>query len=199
LSELAPSINTGHYSLVELVTENIRFILWQTGRPNWEWAALLRDWLNIKLPLAIRMVEGGELPNSIHLDRLQEVSGLGDEQIQFSKLVGEIDVLSENLKFLLGEFPRGGLKQFAYNIGVDQNTVSRWRGGGQMPNAERQKTIVELLGLPSGTILKESPLFLSLSPISIGARKQWLKAKIDEAAPDLLADVFPVMERLFKK
>lgn len=191
-------MNTGDHRLMEQVNENIRFLLWQSGHPHEDWVALLRDWLNVNVSLAARIIEGEEPPDANLLARLEEVSGLGDDEIQFNRLVDETDILANNLKYVLEGFPRGGLKQVAHDMGVDQNTLSRWRSGRQKPSSEKQRALIELLGLPAGTNLERSPLFLSLLPVSVAARKQWLKSKIDETDPRVLSELFPALMRLFR-
>ena len=108
------------------------------------------------------------------------------------------DILEENLTYLFESLEHGDQKQLAKRVGADRNTVSRWVTGKQHPRRSYYAGLCHYFGLGSNTDLTTDAVFLSLDPIGIRGRKDWLQARIDEMDPAELQDLFPALRLIFR-
>jgi transcriptional regulator with XRE-family HTH domain len=111
-------------------------------------------------------------------------------------VLGDYDILRENLRYLAGSLGHGGKKGLAAGLAVDPTTISRWLSGSFDPQNSTLRQLVSYFGLPLETDLRTDPLFLSAQPVSIIDRKIWLHAKIDNLGPKELTDLYPALRKL---
>ena len=110
-----------------------------------------------------------------------------------------VDILAENIRYLINGLPHGQKKEFAAKLGVDVTTVSRWIGGAQRPTKKKLEEIGKYFGLPPGTALDSDPIFLWTEPISESQMKNWIAEKIQQMEVKTLREIFPALRRLLKK
>lgn len=135
------------------------------------------------------------------LQRLAAAFGQDDggESIRFADLVGDgTDLPRENLKFLFESLDRGGKKRLAAELSIDPTTVSRWLSGASQPQGPSLRHLSDYFGLPAGTDLRETPIFLSVEPVATVDRRRWLQARIDGLSPDELRDLYPALKRMLE-
>ena len=143
--------------------------------------------------------EGGEL-TAKEKKALANVTGLSPENISADLLEKQgVNVLVENIRYLVNGLPHGQKKEFAASLGVDVTTVSRWLGGAQRPTKKKLEEIGKYFGLPPGTDLDSEPIFLWTEPISESQMKTWIVETIHEVDGRTLREIFPAMRRLLKK
>ena len=107
-----------------------------------------------------------------------------------------VDVLSENVRFMINGLERRQKRAFALDIGVHPTTISKWLAGKIRPENPSQTAICRYFGFKAGVDLKVDPLFLSYSPVTITQRKRWLHEKIDGMTSKDLGDLFLALEKL---
>ena len=110
-----------------------------------------------------------------------------------------VDILAENIRYLINGLPHGQKKEFAAKLGVDVTTVSRWIGGAQRPTKKKLEEIGKYFGLPPGTDLDSEAIFLWTDPVSETQMKSWLMEQIQQIDGKTLREVFPALRRLLKK
>lgn len=109
-----------------------------------------------------------------------------------------VDVLSENVRFMINGLERRQKRAFALDIGVHPTTISKWLAGKIRPENPSQTAICRYFGFKTGVDLKVDPLFLSYSPVTITQRKRWLHDRVDEMTPATLADLYPALEKMLQ-
>jgi transcriptional regulator with XRE-family HTH domain len=107
--------------------------------------------------------------------------------------------LAENLRFLFSGLGHGGKKSLASKLGIDPTTVSRWLSGAYEPQPASLSQLVSEFGLPSGTNLEEDPVFLSIEPVSLIERREWINKRINVLSSDELRELFPALRRLLEE
>ena len=180
---------------------NIRYLLWKGGADRKEWPSSLAGWLGCSLPRVEELLEGegGEL-TAKEKKALANVTGLSPENISADLLEKQgVNVLVENIRYLVNGLPHGQKKEFAASLGVDVTTVSRWLGGAQRPTKKKLEEIGKYFGLPPGTDLDSEPIFLWTEPISESQMKSWIYENIQQADGKTLREIFPALRRLLKK
>jgi hypothetical protein len=154
-----------HGPMINQISNNVRFLLWHQKIDHAQWEA----WLAIRTTLPGDVCAGlvrGTLPDaeisSAQLRLLAETLGIEEESLRFADLPRDRgNVLSENLRFLFGTLAHGEKKALASKLGVDPTTISRWLSGAYEPQQTSLRQLVSHFGLPSGTDLRETPVFLS--------------------------------------
>jgi len=178
--------------------------MWQLkiGRSEWvEWLALrsglsgefLRELLEERVP--------DEHIGDEDCTRLAAAVGLAadPETLRFTNLVEEgCDVFHENLTFLLNTLEHGGKKALASQLGVDPTTISRWLNASSRPSEGTLHQLMDQLGISTEIDLRTYPIFLSVEPISMTERRQWLISRIEEMTPNELLELYPALRRLFR-
>jgi len=185
------------------VSTTVRYSLWKRNIAKSQWW----DWLNRELPReAIRNAEllSGNLSDDlIDRDYLYSLAGLFDlepETLRFGDpFEGKIQILKENLNYLIKGEGFGGKGRLAREMEVNPTTVSRWLGGESLPPATTQARLAAHFRLPKGTDLARDPIFLGLSPVSFQEKRAWLENRIASLAPHTLGELFPAFQRLLEK
>lgn len=178
-------------------TRNLRYQLWRRGITRERWALQLIEWLDCGERRAWQLLRG-DLPVQEELRRLAERMELTEEALQFGNLAGHVQILTENLRYLLDAPKRGGKKVLAAELGVQQASISRWLRGGR-PEPRHQAAIRKYFGLPASIDLENDPLFLELSPVGSYEQRAWLRQHVDELDDETLRVLFPALERLLRQ
>lgn|SRR5262249_52726099 len=183
----------------DYVSENLRYLLWRRGVDRKRWVEHLAHWVHCDLHRAGELLRKGNLQPS-EAGTLSRATGYSEEDVRFARLVEEAraKILVENLRYLVRSLERGQKKALASHLRVHATTISRWCSGTQRPERPSLNGLLRYFGLPSGTDLTSQPVFLSLSPISVTARKEWLRAQVDRLDAETLSELFPALERLLE-
>jgi transcriptional regulator with XRE-family HTH domain len=183
----------------ELISQNARLLLWQRQVPRSDWVRHLAN----KLPPiwggqnVSRVLNGYEVGNLNFCD-IAIALEIEEEQLRWEDLLttSAIDVMKENLSYLLGSLEHGGKKKVAADLGIDPTTVSRWLSGAITPQSGTLKRISNYFGLTAETDLSSSAVFLSLEPVSLPERRQWLNQRIEALSANELRELYPALQRM---
>ncbi|MFC1837209.1 helix-turn-helix domain-containing protein [Thermodesulfobacteriota bacterium] len=186
-----------------LVSKNIRFLLYLENRDSAEWLSLFRkkirknDWGDKQV---IDFLQGG-LPSDSEIRDLAEAFGQEEDMLRNSDLLANagIDILLDNLKFLLDSLEHGGKSLLANHLEISQGTISKWLKGTHPPQKPTMKGLVNYFGLDPDTDLTSTPVFLSYDPVTVMARKKWLRERIDALSSEQLKMHFPSLEKILKE
>lgn len=182
-------------------SENLRFLLWEKEIDRTRWSQQLAVWVACTPERAEALLHGQTLTSS-EQETLANKLGISEEDLQFRSLVEErgIDILYENIRFLLDSLKHGQQKEMAERIGVSPTTVSRWVSlqSTQRPQPAKREALRNYFGLATWIDLEKTPLFLALLPIGAKQQKEWLYDHIEQLKPDTLAQLFPALERLLR-
>jgi transcriptional regulator with XRE-family HTH domain len=122
------------------------------------------------------------------------------KNLRFGDLVSDgCNVLVENLKFLFNTLGRGGKKSLAHELGVAQTTVSRWLNGSNEPKAYNLRQMIIYFGLKPETDLRETPVFLSVEPVALTDRRNWLHGRLNALSSYDLRELYPALRRLLEE
>ena len=185
---------------VDRLALNLRYLLWRRKEPREDWVRALHAQLpgwsaeRVRMALADGTQDYGELQD------LAEALGITEEELTHADLIAEsgVDVLLENLRYLAETLARGGKAELAESLGRDATTISKWLRGQSHPPVATQAQIAGFFGLPAGTDLATEPVFLSMDPISVTERREWLHARVDLLRPEEIAALFPALRRLLR-
>ena len=182
---------------MDYFNENLRYLLWDRDHERSQsvdpgqrfdtWSMRLNAWIGDASRARALLL--GESPSDGEVDRLHEVTGRDEETLRHGRLAVERSILTENICFLLATVERGQMAALAERIGVNQSTIQRWRTGSK-PGADKQSAILAEFGLPANYELSRDALFLSLDPIGLRQKRDWLKQKIDQLDANELNEVF---------
>jgi hypothetical protein len=133
--------------------------------------------------------------------RASQAAGVSEEEIACSRLVvaDGVNVLQENLKFLLQDVEHGRKGTVAQRLDVHPSTLSKWCVGKQRPERKKLSPLCDCLGVEAGTDLEQVSLFLRPGPVGDGQRRRWLHDRIARLSPELLRALFPALERLLEE
>lgn len=161
----------------------------------------MAEWLGCSLQRAEDLLEGdGEDLTSKEKKALENATEFAPEDLSGNLLEKmSVDILAENIRYLINGLPHGQKKEFAAKLGVDVTTVSRWIGGAQRPTKKKLEEIGRYFGLPPGTDLYSEAIFLWTEPISESQIKSWITETIQQTDEKTLREIFPVLRRLLKK
>lgn len=180
---------------------NLRLLLWQKGIDRKKWAEELAHWAGVDVSKA-RALLNGEKPSEREMDRIAEANNI-EQQDLLGDLVERVNVLAENLKYLLDSLPHGGQRLLAKELGADETTLSRWKSGKGIASGRADRRVKEKLarlreyfGLSSAVDLTVEPLFLSLEPIGSYQRRQWVQERLEAMDSAELDELFPAFKRL---
>lgn len=181
-----------------VISENLRFLLWQEKIPNAKWVTHLAGWLGCKKYHAETILKTGEL-SSEEQKIIESKLGISEEELAYSSFLenSKIDILETNIVFLLDDLDTTQ-KEMAAKIGVSANTISRWYKREFMPDSKKLKDILRFFGLPESIDLKKDPLFLSIEPVPLNSRKKWLHQRVDKMSAETLRDLYPALKRLLE-
>lgn len=177
---------------------NLRYLLWRRKVDKRDWAAQLAAWAGCDLQRAEVILRGTRLTTD-ELSHLAESTGISEEDLQYQDLLSKVDILKENLAYLIGGPPRGKKKELAEYLQVRPGTLSRWLSGKQRPTPKYLRQIQAYFGIPSELDLTTRPLFLCLSPVGEVKQREWLHHQINQLDAKILQEIFPALERLFRE
>ena len=181
--------------MLDVKSAGIRYWLWFRNVQRSEWIDMLALWANCSKDRARLLLDGAYL-TAEEQQRLAQEFEVEEARVQnpFSEV--ELNVLAENLRFLLYEI-KG--EEIAAALGVDTNTISRWKNGRQPPRMERLTALKDFLGVPPELNLCEDMLFLSLEPMSNTQRRIWLQKRVSEMRQEDIRELFPALRKLLKE
>ena len=161
----------------------------------------MAEWMGCPLRRAEDLLEGhGETLTAKEKKALVNAKGFSLEDLSGDLLEKQgVDILAENIRYLINGLPHGQKKEFAAKLGVDVTTVSRWLGGAQRPTKKKLEEIGRYFSLPPGTDLDSEPIFLWTEPISESQMKSWITENIQQMDLKTLREIFPALRRLLKK
>lgn len=187
------------------VTQNIRFLLWKSETAREKWSETLANWAACSLSRADELLRGAYLKpeEAANIAQRQQLGGNrqeGTERLQQHPLLHEanVNILQENLGYLLGDLRRGEKGDLARSLGIETETLRRWREGINTPHKSNLDTLCRHFGLRHGVNLEEDAIFLSLTPVSEKRKKQWLCRQIQNLDLATLNELFPALERMLK-
>jgi transcriptional regulator with XRE-family HTH domain len=99
------------------------------------------------------------------------------------------------VKYLLGNLRHGGMKELCRDLDINMSTLNRWKNK-TIPSKSQLATLARSFGLAEDVDLRVDPVFLSLDPPGVFARKEWLKSRLDEMSPADLRKYFPALKAL---
>jgi transcriptional regulator with XRE-family HTH domain len=179
-----------------MLGQNVRFLLWLRGEPRSRWVQRVSEMTGAGDEAARRLLEAPTASDEVvaALSRSLDVSA---EELQFSDFVTDDrkSIFARNLDYLLSGAGKGRKKELAKAIGVNVNTVSSWFTGRGTPRQQNLQSICEYLELPRSLDLLQTPLFLSLAPVSVELKREWLKDRIDALSAHEVSAYFPFLER----
>jgi transcriptional regulator with XRE-family HTH domain len=183
----------------ETLSLNVRLLLWQRQISRSDWVHHLAN----KLPPHWGARNVACLLNSRELGNLdiRDVAialEVEEEQIRWEDLLSSssIDVLKENLSYLLDSLEHGGKKKVAADLGIDPTTISRWLSGAITPQSSTLKRLSNYFGLPAETDLSKAAVFLSVEPVSLPERRRWLNQQIEALSANELRELYPALQRI---
>jgi transcriptional regulator with XRE-family HTH domain len=176
---------------------NLRYLLWQSGRPHDKWVSTIVQWLGCPAARAFGLLTS-DRPTQTEADELAERLGVTSEDLRFNDLLSALgdDLFFENLRYLVNGVEHGDKQEIARRVGVHNTSLSRWISGSHRPDMRSRQLLAEYFGLTSEIELTDKPLFLSLIPISEGHRKKWLAGAIDAMDQRELNELFPALYKL---
>jgi hypothetical protein len=188
-----------HSSLVDSITENLRFLLWQSRVAHDDWPHQLAVWAGCKPEHAWLLLQGLALPTPDELARVARATDVTGDELQFARLVEEanVNVLQANLAYLQADLVRGAQRPFARALGVTEGTMSRWFTGAQEPELRHLAALSEKLGIDSKLDLRFDPLFLSPVPATDAGRRAWLKSRLNTIDRGRLLRHWATLELIF--
>jgi len=181
------------------VSTNIRYLLWAGKLPRAKWAEHLATWAKCDLRRAEQLLRNGDLRQNEQRSIIEAIGILEEDLLLTSLLeIRGVDILRENMEYLISTLNHGEQKKLAEYVGVDPSTISRWYGGRLRPTKKHLEWLGLYFGLPLHTNLETEPIFLSLLPITVDKRKQWLIEHIQALDASTLHALFPALERLLE-
>jgi transcriptional regulator with XRE-family HTH domain len=175
---------------------NLRYLLWKAGKPKDRWPTELATWLGCDAHRALALLRG-EPPSAGDLRTLAARTGIPEDDLPFVDLTANLDVLGENLRFLIDGLEHGKKGELAGYMGVNRGTLSSWLGKKRPKEANLQK-LRDYFGLPTNIDLRRDPLFLRLHPVGEMEQRAWLHQRVDELPGDELRELFPALRKLLK-
>lgn len=172
--------------------QNWRVLAWQRW-PRLSWAERLS---RMGLPLAELVAQHPD-PEIV----LRVEGRFGAEHLQHVDLLADqhIDVLAENLRYLLGRAPHGTLGRLARRLEVSVSTMSRWAAGETHPRAAHLRLLHSELHLDADLDLTTTPLFLWETAFTHEARVRQIHQWVDTLPPAQLQILYPALERLLRE
>ena len=137
-------------------------------------------------------------PSPEELYALARQTGRTEEDLAYEDLAAGLDILRENLRFLLRSLPHGAKQDLASAAGVVPGTVSAWLKG-KAPSRSNQEAIRSYFRLPDRIDLTTDPLFLSPLPSSEHEHREWLRQRIDALDGETLSALFPALQRMLRE
>jgi len=192
-------------NMAHQVSQNVRFLLFQRGCAREQWVPWLESHTSIA-PGKLAALVGSRLDDSgigePDLQHLATAFGLPADaaDLRFADLLGEsqLNVLAENLRYLLESCPRGGKKQLAEALQVTPTTVSRWLSKATGVSSGQLKKLNQYFGLSGQTDLRRYPLFLDAEPAAVSQRRKWALTQLEGLPDDAFQALYPALKRLLE-
>lgn len=184
----------------ERFSENVKYLLWSDkDLPREEWLSRLVEWTKSDPIRAKELIYGAE-PSSSEQKNIAEAVNRTESDLRHARLLEEdgINLLRENVLYLLDNLEHGEQGKLAKSIGVDEDTITKWKSG-QGIRPKNLEALREYFRMPSDVDLKTKPIFLELTPFGDKRRREWLHNHIDQLEPDTLRDLFPSLVRQLRE
>ena len=185
--------------MTNYIGENVRYLLWKHRIRHASWTKELAEMAGCGLSRADELIRG-EDTGADALELVATAFGIAGEEL-LGRLLdpGRVDILRENVAYLLGGLAHGEHKQLAAHLGVHPTTVSRWSGGVQRPPVEKRRSLCGYFGLAAGTDLALEPLFLNPTPVGEQAMRERLEVSLRQLPVRTLRELYPALERLLRE
>lgn len=185
-----------------ILRQNLRFLLWKDFREQrGEWVARLAGWLACDRARANEILNGGAITHD-EQSRLCDLLGIEPEDLQSSNLVAtnNVDILKENVQYLLNNLGHGEALKLADAVQVTQPTISEWRNWKRRKciGKDHQHRLVQYFSLPQQTDMETEPLFLSTEPIGEKNKRGVLVKWINGMKAGDLERLFPALQKLLE-
>jgi hypothetical protein len=178
-------------------------MLWSRPVPRPDWIRWLASRTNLGSTFCRDLVTdriADELITLLQLAELARALELAEDasELRFRDFLADSgrNVLVENLRFLFDDLERGGKKMLAEFFEVDPTTISRWLKGSSEPQGPGLRSIATYFRLPVDTNLRRDPIFLSLDPVSLVAKRNWVHDRLDKLSEQDLRDLYPALRRM---
>lgn len=184
----------------ERFSENIKYLLWSDkDLPREEWVSRLVEWSKGDTIRAKELLYGAE-PSSSEQKNIAEAVNLTESDLRHARLLEEdrVNILRENILYLLESLEHGEQGKLAKSIGVDEDTITKWKSG-QGIRPKNLEALREYFRMSSDVDLKAKPIFLELTPFGDKRRREWLHNHIAQLEPDTLRDLFPSLVRQLRE
>jgi hypothetical protein len=186
----------------ELENLNLRYLLWRAERlDRRNWTAILAKWLNCPIEKAQRILQGERLTGEQYSLIFEQSPVVVDEGEFFNRSlieVDRVDVVRENVRFLLEQLRHGEAKQLGVALSVSDHTVSEWKRWRRKGGIEKQHLLglARYFGIDPRVSLYTEPVFLWTEPIGGRQRREWLRRQITFLSEDELSELFPALKKL---
>ena len=186
---------------------NLRYLLWKKDIPQEKWVKKITECLNSDNDMRAEDLLRGAKPSDRELDKIKEGIPLSEEEymglmntniIKLAQTGGDLEIWQENFLFLLTKIPHGKNQDFASKLGFDPSNISKWKNRKQKPEKNKKAAVKKYFGIPLNFDLEEDLLFLSLDPISIQEKKDWICKRINQLNPNAIQELFPAFQRLLR-
>ena len=174
--------------------ENLLFLLWQSGVAQEAWISRVGQYTETS-PQRVAQLLAGDKPSAKEIARASRATDMPDTDLLYDRLASRADIFGENMNCLLNTLDHGGQKRLARSVGVKATAVTTWRKG-TTPRARTLEQVKEFFGLPRSIDLRNCCLFLSLEPIGVLQKREWVKEHISVMNQQELNDLFPALRRL---
>lgn len=195
----SPSENGKCYDIMNFSSKNLCYLLWKAGVQKEKWAITVASWVKCNEKRAWELLADASGISDRELRLICQVHGLAEEDFSYSyylELDHSVNILHENIKWMLNSLARGGKKEIATKLNKDQVTLSRWLRGDQVPTAPTLEKLRNVFGIPPSIDLASNPLFLSPQPLLESEQKNWIHSRIDEISYKELQGLFPALQKL---
>ena len=184
------------YGVINNFSENLRYMLWKREPDHREkWRDLVASWACVDPFRALKLLHGAE-PTKEEIKSVAKALNWEREMFLYSRLLKPREILFENINYLYEGLDHGMKGEYAIALDVDLSTISRWRRGKARPTRSHLNKLIAKFLLEPEVDLEDEPLFLSPTPISFEARREWIKTRIDRLSPAELHELFPAFRRL---
>ncbi len=188
------------YNIMNSVSKNLCYLLWKDGVEKTQWTTIVSSWADCDKKRAHQLLtsSSAKLSDS-ELTFICRIHGLSQEDFFYSDYLekdSEVNILKENLIWMLNTLSYGKKKELAEKINKQPITISRWIKGRQTPSETTIKKLREIFSIPSNIDLKSTPLFLYPYPTIEAEQKTWLHSRIDELPANELRNLFPALQKL---
>jgi hypothetical protein len=185
---------------------NLRFLLWRSGETDRQrWIIRLSQLLNTSEDAARQLLTGKRKISGEQVRYLIEKLevGIQEEDFFFRSLVEleGVDVVRENVRFLLGTLRHGEAKQLGVALSVSDHTISEWKRWRRSKGGIEKQHLLGLaryFGIDPRISLYKEPVFLWLEPVGGHQRREWLRSQILLISEDHLNELFPALRKLLK-